>query len=126
MDAPTSARSPVTSACPRPFRPRAPLAHFPCSLVPSVELSCPSLALRMQPDELRLRSPKTATVPRPSLSPHRACSLGKLRGITHSSGHPSVRPFPLWFIQFVLTEALLAQPESAAVDPRLHRLPTIL
>jgi hypothetical protein len=69
MDAPMSARSPATSSCPRPFRPCAPLAHFPPThLRPQSSSLAPSLALRARPDKLRRRSPKTAAVPRPSLS----------------------------------------------------------
>jgi hypothetical protein len=104
VDAPASERSPTTSACPRPFRPRAPLAHFPpAHLHPQPS----SLALRAQPYKLHRRSPKTAAVSQPLLSPRRALFLGKLRRITHSSGHPSVHSFPLWFARSVLTRALL-------------------
>jgi hypothetical protein len=46
LDAPMSAHFPATSAHLDPFRALTPLAHFPCSFVPSVEhprpLSCPA------------------------------------------------------------------------------------
>jgi hypothetical protein len=40
------------------------------------------------------------------LSPHRVRCLGKLRHITGNSGHPSVRPLPLWFAWSTLTGSL--------------------
>jgi hypothetical protein len=87
LDAPTSAHSSATFARPRPFRPRALLAHFP-------PLTC-ALSRALSP--CARRSPKTTAVPRPSLSPRRIRPLGKLRRITCSSRLPSVSPFPVWF-----------------------------
>uniref|UniRef100_A0A804N3S1 Acireductone dioxygenase n=1 Tax=Zea mays TaxID=4577 RepID=A0A804N3S1_MAIZE len=55
------------------------------------------------------------------MSPHHVRGLGKHRRITRNLGHPSVCLFPPWFARSALTGALLAQPEPAAVDPRLHR-----
>jgi hypothetical protein len=126
VDAPTTARSPAMFSRPRHFRPRAPLAHFPCSVAPSTELSRPlSLTLRTRPAKPRRRSPRTA-VPLPPLSPHRVHCFCKLRCTTNSSGHPSVCSQPLWFARSALIGVFPVQPESATVDPRLHRLPTVL
>jgi hypothetical protein len=63
--------------------PRSPTS--PHSLAPSVEPPRPSLTLRTRPDKLRRRSPKTAAVLRPLLSPHRVHGLGKHRRITRNS-----------------------------------------
>jgi hypothetical protein len=127
VDAPTSACSPATSSQPRPFRaPRPTRPLPPAHLHPQSSSLAPSLALRAQPDKLRRRSPKAAAVPRPSLGPHHARSLGTLHRITRSSGHHSVRPFPLSFARSALTRAFLTQLEPAAVDPWPHRLPSIL
>jgi hypothetical protein len=94
VDVPTSACSSATSAplAPLDLVPRS--LTSPYSLAPSAELSPPSLALRTRQDKLCRRSPKTATVSRPPLSPYRICCLGKLYRTTHSSGHPSIHPFP--------------------------------
>jgi hypothetical protein len=94
VDAATSARSLASSARPRPFRPVPYLPTSPCSLVPSVELSHPSLALHTRPGKLRHRSPRTTVVPRPLLSPRHARSVGMLCLITCSSGHLLVRTSP--------------------------------
>jgi hypothetical protein len=83
----------------------------------------PSITLRTRPDKLRRCSPKTVGIPRPPLSPRRVRGLGKHHCITRNSGHPSVCLFPPWFARSALTEALLAQLEPAAINPRLHRTP---
>jgi hypothetical protein len=74
---------------PRPARPLPP-AH----LHPQSNPLAPSLTLRTRPDKLHRRSPKTAAVLRPPLSPYRVCGLDKHRRITRNSGHPSICLFP--------------------------------
>jgi hypothetical protein len=87
VDAPTTARSPDTS--PRPARPLPP-SH----LRPQPNPLAPSLTLRTRLDKLCRRSPKTAAVLRPPLSPCRVRGPGKHRRITRNLGHPSVCLFP--------------------------------
>jgi hypothetical protein len=96
---------PWTCPCPRVLRPPphalAPLEPAPCSptspcsLVPSAKLSRPLACPARAPDYSVAAHRSLPPVPRLSLGPRRARSLGKLRRITCSSGHPSVRPFPL-------------------------------
>jgi hypothetical protein len=109
-----------------PLEPCAPLAHFPCSLVPSAKLSRPLSRPARAPNSSAAVHRSLSSVPRPSLSPRRVRCPGEFRLAISNSGHPSVRPFTLWFVQSALTGALLAQLESAVVDPRLHCLPAIL
>jgi hypothetical protein len=79
--------SPLLSSAPRSPTSAAQLRPQPNPLAPS-------LTLRTRLDKLRCRSPKTATIPRPLLSPCRVRGLGKHCRITRKSGHPSVCLFP--------------------------------
>jgi hypothetical protein len=102
VDASTSARFLATSARPRPFRARTPLVHFPlliCAL-------SRALALRAQPGSSAAAHRSSPPVPRPLLGARHARCLGKLRHITRNSGHPSIRPLPLWFAWSTLTGSL--------------------
>jgi hypothetical protein len=106
VDAPSTARFPATSARPRPIRARTPLVHFPHSFAPTAELSRPLSRPAHTTRQSAAAHRSSPPVPRPSLSPRRTRSLGKLCHITRSSRHPSVRHFPLWFARSTLTGSL--------------------
>jgi hypothetical protein len=104
--------------------PRSPTT--PTHLRPQPSSLAPSLALCMRPAELRRRSPGTAAVLRLFLRPRHDRCPGEFCLTDSSSGHPSVRPQPLWFARSTLTGVFPMQPESAAVDLGLHRLLAVL
>jgi hypothetical protein len=106
MDTPTTARFPATSVRTRPFRARISLVHFPRSFAPIAELSRPLSRPAHTTRQSAATHRSSPPVPRPSLSPRRAHSLGKLYHITHSSRHRLVRPFLLWFAWSTLTDSL--------------------
>jgi hypothetical protein len=127
MDVPTSACSPTTFSSPRHFRSRMLLAHFPsltCAL--SQTLSSPLFPYARDQTSSVAAHRRTSSVLRPSSSPPPVRCLGEFSLVVSYLGHPSVCPFHLCFAQSALTGALLAQPEPAAVDPRLLCLPTVL
>jgi hypothetical protein len=95
MDAPTTTCSPATSARPRPFRPRAPLAHSPCSFAPSAELSRP----------LSRSTHTTSQVPPP---------------LTEDRDHRSV---PVAFVASVSSASPLATRDTSRFAPSPSGLP---
>jgi hypothetical protein len=120
VDAPTSARSPATSAHPRPARP-PPLAHLrflPDSL--TLSLALPTCAGSSATARRRL-----LPVLWPPSRPRLVQCHGEFRLTVSCSGHPSVHPLPLCFVRSALTRAIFAQPESHCHCPvkslRLHR-----
>jgi hypothetical protein len=104
--------------------PRSPTS--PYSFAPSAEHPHPlSLALRVHPSSSFAAHRSPSPVPRPSSSLCRARCLDEFCLAVSNSGHLSVRSQPLWFARSALTGVLPVQPESAAVDQRLHRIPAV-
>jgi hypothetical protein len=102
-----------------PLEPAPRLPTSPCSLAPSAELFRPLSHPARATRQLCRRSPKPVVVPRSSLSPRRVRCPGEFCLTVSNSGHPLVRLLPLWFARSM-------HSESAAIDPRLHRLPAVL
>jgi hypothetical protein len=99
-----------------PFEPRALLAHLPSLICSFCQTPSPSLSLcpRMQRAP---PPPSTATCLRPLSCLRLVPCHGELRLAVRCSRHPSLCPSPLCFVRFVLTGAILAQPELRLRSP---------
>jgi hypothetical protein len=107
VDAPTSARSPATSAHPCPARP-PPIAH----LRPLPDSLALSLTLPTRAGSSATAHRRPLPILRPPSCPRPVQCHGELRLTVSCSGHPLVLPLPLCFVRSTLTGAIFAQPES--------------
>jgi hypothetical protein len=112
VDAPTSARSPATSAHPRPARPPplAPLRPLPNPLALS-------LALLTRAESSATARRRLLLVLRPPSRSRPVQCYGELRLTVSCSGHPSVCPLPLCFVRSTLAGAIFGQPVSRRRRP---------
>jgi hypothetical protein len=95
-----------------PFEPRALLAHLPSSICALWPALSPSLSLcPCDPRTSAIAHRRPPPVPWPPLCPCPVQCHGKLRLAVSYSGHPSVRPLSLYYVQSTLTGVVLTQPE---------------
>jgi hypothetical protein len=120
VDAPTSCVSQ-----PPPHAPDLLLAlvlhsHTPLAQLRPQPNTLAPLSLCARPGSFATTHRSLPSVLRSPSSHRRARCLGEFRLTVSNSGHPSVRPQPLWFAQSTLTRVFPVQPESATIDPRLN------
>jgi hypothetical protein len=108
----------ATPAPPRPFLATSCPTHSPSSPTRSLTHLSTCLAPRAHPGSSTTVRRGLGPVPRPPSRPCRVRCPGELHLDVSNSGHPWVRPFPLYLSLLALTGSPPCSQSPAAIDPK--------